>query len=90
MIKIVHKRLPISIILAVLVAGLFGGCSDPYSTQRIERRQESLHRQAEGAATQSRHNAERLQEVGPVLEEWWERNSERFDDRSRRVGDYVW
>lgn len=81
-------RLLALVIVGALWAG--GGCSDPCSQRRIERRNARLRDQADGMARQERHNADRLREEGETVKHWWKRDCEDFNAKAPTAGDYVW
>lgn len=77
--------------VVVLLAGAFAaGCNDPYSRNRIARREENLREFSGDVQNAEARRAKRLNEAGETLQRWWVRDSERFERRWPTVGDYIW
>lgn len=81
------KRLSWAVVLASLFAA---ACNDPYSRNRIARREENLREFSGDVQNSEARRAKRLGEVGETLERWWARDSARFERRWPTVGDYIW
>lgn len=80
----------LSLTLSLLcLAAMWAGCADPYSQNRIQRR--NAHRQSfvEGCAESERRRPTRLREAREMLRDWYRSDCERFNKRAPTVGDYV-
>lgn len=76
---------------AVLLASLYAAaCNDPYSRNRIARREENLREFSGDVQNSEARRAKRLEEAGETFERWWARDSARFERRWPTVGDYIW
>lgn len=75
---------------AILAALGSAGCSDPWSQRRIAYRQDRLAAQVQSFETREARGIRRNQEAVATLREWLERDAERWDKRSKTIGDYVW
>lgn len=77
--------------VTVLAFSLSAGCAnDPFSQRRIQRRTDHLREVAAGI---EKHEADGPRRVQYRLDELNRKNATdaaRFNDRVKRVGDYVW
>ncbi len=86
------KKTPVYIIGVAALFAMLGtaGCSDPWSQRRIAYRQDRLAAQVQSFEMREARGVRRNQEAAATLREWLDRDAERWDKRSKTIGDYVW
>ncbi len=82
-------RLSVMITLACLVVAL-AGCGDRQSVARLQMRRDRLQSLSHSVARSEARRSEYAERNARMLEEKWERDTERFHQRVSAVGDYFW
>ena len=78
------------ILAFALVPVLFGACNDPYSRNRIAKRENHIREFDQGVRESEARRAVRLREAGETLDAWWIQDVNDYNRRMRSIGDYIW
>jgi len=73
-----------------LAAVAAAGCGDPWSQRRIAYRQERVASKLKDFREREERGARRNRAAARTLEEWLERDAERWQRRAPTIGDYLW
>lgn len=65
-------------------------CNDPYSTRRIQMRNEQLNATLKGISKREESGYQRLDAAGRTLNKWLQDDVDQFNKRIVTVGDYIW
>lgn len=65
-------------------------CNDPYSTRRIQMRNEHLNATLQGISKREESGYQRLDAAERTLNRWLQQDADRFNKRIVTVGDYIW
>jgi|GEM_PF-3433767 len=77
-------------VFTIAIAVVLTGCSDPYSQERLRRREANREQFFRRAAESESRRPAKLQKTFNMFEDMHQRKIEQFERAQREIGYYVW